>query len=203
MVNAITKNDVGLVYADYTLIDEKGNITGTKNFNNINDSIVKWKGCGACFLYKSGLHTLLKGYDASALLIEDYDFFLIASLKTKFLYLHRTDLYFYRDHTGSLTSLYGFYNKDLQKIVIERQLKNLEQVIAKNDLALLYRKFAVYYALYKNNSSRSGSYLQLLYKISPVKMIVTGVYIIAYKCWLTLKMSAETFINIFKAIFKA
>jgi glycosyltransferase involved in cell wall biosynthesis len=203
MVDAITSNKCGLVYANYTLIDDNGNVSGTKSFGDINQSFVKWEGCGACFLYKSELHKQLKGYDASAFLIEDYDFFLRASIHTKFCYLNRMDLYFYRHHAGSLTSLYGFYNKDLQKIVIERQLKNLLPVLSKQDHALLFRKFAVYYAVYKNLPQRSGDYIKQLYIVSTSQAFVTTAYIIALKLMLSVKISVYAIVNLVKAIFRS
>jgi hypothetical protein len=143
--------------------------------------MVTWTGCGACFLYRAGIHHQLKGYDASAFLIEDYDFFIRALTITRFYYLNRHDLYFYRMHAGSLTSLYGFYNFDLQKIVIERQLPALLRIASKKDKALWFRKFAVYYGVTKNNIVRMEHYLKQLYDVSFKQTIVTITYIAARK----------------------
>jgi len=173
-------NAYGLVYANYTTIDDNGKVTGTLSFGDVNASMVTWKGCGACFLYHAGIHHQLKGYDASAFLIEDYDFFIRALTITRFYYLNRTDLYFYRLHAQSLTSLYGYYNFDLQKIVIERQLPNLLRVASQKDKALWFRKFAVYYGVTKNNVKRMEHYLKLLNDVSFMQTIVTVGYI-AYR----------------------
>jgi len=174
-------NTCGLVYANYTTIDDNGQVTGTMSFGDVNQSMVTWKGCGACFLYHATIHHQLKGYDASAFLIEDYDFFIRALTISRFCYLNRADLYFYRLHAQSLTSLYGYYNFDLQKIVIERQLPNLLRVASNKDKALWFRKFAVYYGVTKNNVKRMEHYLKLLYDISFIQAIITTGYIAARK----------------------
>jgi glycosyltransferase involved in cell wall biosynthesis len=182
MVKALqTNNDRGLVYCNYTTIDDDGKVIGPKIFGDVNKSMVEWHGAGACFLYKAEIHQQLKGYDPSAFLIEDYDFFVRALTKTKFHYLERTDLYYYRLHASSLTSLYGFYNFDLQKIVVERRLPELLAIARKKDQALWLRKFAVYYGVSKNNKSRMNHYLQKLSHISKSQMILTGFYIMYRK----------------------
>ncbi|MFN4892146.1 MAG: glycosyltransferase family 2 protein [Bacteroidota bacterium] len=185
-------NSVGLVYADYTLINDAGNVIGEKRFGDINQSRVSWKGCGACFLYRSELHHQVGGYDPSAFLIEDYDFFLRASLITRFAYLPTTDLYLYRHHAESLTSLYGFYNIDLQKIVIERQLSRLLRTEPRSDHARWLRKFAIYYGVQKGNVKRMNHYLELLFNESIVQGLLTSMYIpmkrllISVSVWLAL-----------------
>lgn len=172
---------IGLTYANYTTINDNGEVTGTVSFEDVNNNMVTWKGCGACFLYRAAIHHTLKGYDASAFLIEDYDFFIRALTITRFYYINRHDLYFYRLHNQSLTSLYGFYNFDLQKIVIERQLPALLQVASKKEQLLWHRKFAIYYGVHKNNIQRMRYYLKNLYAISPSHTVVTTGYIAAKK----------------------
>jgi len=182
MVQALEQNpDRILTYANYTFIDENGTITGTKSFGDVNESMVTWHGAGACFLYHADVHTRLNGYDPSAFLIEDYDFFIRALTLGKFHYLDRTDLYFYRHHSQSLSSLYGFYNFDLQKIVVERRLKQLLEISSPEDKQRWLRKFAVYYGVTKSNHKRMNSYLQQLYTLSKSQTILTVGYIIVQK----------------------
>ncbi len=190
MVQSLLQHpEAGLVYTNYKTIDDDGNITGDKIFGDVNESMVTWLGAGACFLYQAQLHTELKGYDASAFLIEDYDFFIRALTKTRFHYINRTDLYYYRLHAGSLTSLYGFYNFDLQKIVIERQLSKLIPIASQRDQALWYRKFAIYYGVSKNNSTRMNHYLQLLFSVSKSQTFITTLYIIFRKITTGIRIS--------------
>jgi glycosyltransferase involved in cell wall biosynthesis len=182
-------NEYGLVYTNYTTIDDEGKVTGTMEFGDVNKNMVTWKGCGACFLYHAAIHHQLKGYDASAFLIEDYDFFIRALTITRFYYLNRFNLYFYRLHAQSLTSLYGYYNFDLQKIVVERQLPKLLSIASENDMALWYRKFAVYYGVTKNNVKRMEYYLKQLYAISFKQTIITVGYIAVRKLATFFKVS--------------
>ena len=146
--------EVDLVYTDYYLVDEYDRVTGTRKFNNIYEGFTKWLGCGACFLYKSEIFFANKGYNPGAFLIEDYDFFMRAFLKFNFSYLPRFDLYFYREHESSLTSTQGDMVNDLAKVMIERQLTGLEKKLPPDQLMLLYRKFAVFNAVRKNNSKK-------------------------------------------------
>jgi glycosyltransferase involved in cell wall biosynthesis len=191
----------GLVYANYTTIDDDGKVTGTLAFGDVNKNMVAWKGCGACFLYRAQIHHQLKGYDASAFLIEDYDFFIRALTITRFYYLNRFDLYFYRLHAQSLTSLYGYYNFDLQKIVIERQLPKLQAVASQNDMALWYRKFAVYYGVTKNNIKRMEYYLKKLYAISFKQTFITIGYIAVKKLAVFFSISVAALWILVKLIF--
>lgn len=192
--------DAGLVYCNYTLIDDDGKITGEKIFGDVNESMVKWLGCGACFLYERRLHTELNGYDLSAFLIEDYDFFIRALNKTKFIYLSRTDLYCYRLHGASLTSLYGYYNFDLQKIVIERRLPELLKIASSKDQALWLRKFAIYYGVSKNNLERMNHYLKRLYAVSKTQTFITCAYIIYRKASTGIMVSLSVVVSLFRLI---
>lgn len=194
---------VGLVYTDYTLINELGNKVGDKQFGDIRESRVSWKGCGACFLYRAQIHHQLKGYDPSAFLIEDYDFFLRASLITSFMYLPRTDLYLYRHHSGSLTSLYGFYNLDLQKIVIERQLPQLLEQSTQADRAGWLRKFAVYYGAQKGNASRMLHYLVMLYRESVGQGLLTTMYIPLKRMQISFIVYTRLLLGLFRGLLSA
>jgi glycosyltransferase involved in cell wall biosynthesis len=193
---------IGLVYSNYQTIDDQNKITGSKIFGDVNKNMVEWKGCGACFLYKRDLHFDLKGYDPSAFLIEDYDFFVRALTKVRFIYLERSDLYFYRFHGGSLTSLYGFYNFDLQKIVIERQLPALMNISSQREKALWMRKFAVYYGVSKNNGTRMKYYLGELSKFSLAQLIITSGYIVVKKIETLLNISWAVLTSIPSGLFK-
>lgn len=179
--NLNQQEEVGLVYCDYMTVNDADEPTGVVEFGDVNQSMVKWTGCGACFLYKYVIHDQLHGYDPSAFLIEDYDFFLRALLVTRFKYLHRSDLYFYRLHQASLTSLYSHYNFDLQKIVIERRLPALVRIASRGDQILWYRKFAVYYGVGKNNFSRMQYYLVKLAGLSRTHLLITSAYIVFRK----------------------
>ncbi len=182
MVNTITADTtIDLVYCNYMLIDKTGNVTGKKEFGDINESFMKWEGCGACFLYKKEVHERNKGYDPSTFLIEDYDFFLRAFLHSKFQYLNRADLYFYRIHSESLTGTMSSAVFEIQKIMVEKKMSLLLPKLSENDKMLLYRKYTVYYAVLKNNIYKSSYYLKLLFSKSKFQALATVSYIAVKK----------------------
>lgn len=203
MLQNITEdNETDLVYADYTIIDGEGNITGSRQFNNVYDSFFNWLGCGACFLYKAEIHFALNGYNPAAFLIEDYDFFVRAFMKYKFRYLKNPVLYYYREHAASLTTTQSSAIKDISKIFLERQITGLEAVLNKKETALLYRKFAVYFAVQKNDNVKTGYYLNKLYQISGKQAIITALYIPIRKLWLLINVTFKCWQTIFSAAFQ-
>jgi glycosyltransferase involved in cell wall biosynthesis len=178
MLHTLTEHpNIDLVYTDYSLVDENGHVFGVRKFNNIYDSFTDWLGCGACFLYKEQVFRVNKGYNPGAFLIEDYDFFMRAFLQFNFHYLPGYDLYFYREHPSSLTSTQGDVVNDLAKIMIERQMAGLEKKLPPPQLALLYRKFAVFNAVQKNNAKKYKLYLARLWKLSRRQVLITVVYV--------------------------
>jgi glycosyltransferase involved in cell wall biosynthesis len=179
-----------LVYTDYYLVDDQDRVMGSRKFNNIYDGFTEWLGCGACFLYKSEIFFANKGYNPGAFLIEDYDFFMRAFLKFNFSYLPRYDLYYYREHESSLTSTQGDVVNDLAKIMIERQLAGLERKLPGDQLMLLYRKFAVFNAVRKNNSPKYWLYLGKVWTLSRWQAVVVVFYVPLMKLKHTLVVSA-------------
>jgi glycosyltransferase involved in cell wall biosynthesis len=191
LVRALTADpESDLVYADYYLVDDQDRVMGSRKFNNIYDGFTEWLGCGACFLYKSEIFIANNGYNPGAFLIEDYDFFMRAFLKFNFSYLPRYDLYYYREHESSLTSTQGDVVNDLQKIMIERQLSGLEKKLPRNQLMLLYRKFAVFNAVRKNNSRKYRLYLGKVWTLSRWQVLVVVFYVPLMKLKHTLGVSA-------------
>jgi glycosyltransferase involved in cell wall biosynthesis len=184
-----SKADVDLTYTNYTLIDDAGKVTGTRTFNDVYQSFQHWLGCGACFLYKSVVHYELKGYNPSFFLIEDYDFFVRAFTRFKFSYINRYDTYFYREHAASLTGNFSSSVNDISKIAIERQIPELVKVLPNKDIALLYRKFAVFSAVQKNDARKSAYYMEKLAVVSKKQLLLTLAYIPVKKLWDTISVS--------------
>jgi hypothetical protein len=197
-----TNPGVDLVYTDYFEIDDEGNTLGIKRFGDINERVLKWLGCGACFLYKAEVHVRNKGYNPATFLIEDYDFFLRASLHSKFIYLPVHDLYYYRHHESSLTGTLAPAVFDIQKFVMEKHIPVLIQHMSKRDIMLLYRKYAVYYAVYKNHSKKTSYYLGKLYSVSVGQTIITVAYIIFKKIATGISISLNVILTFFKLLFK-
>jgi glycosyltransferase involved in cell wall biosynthesis len=80
---------------------------------------------GACFLYRRDVHEELGGFDESLFLAEDYDFWLRAMSRFRFVALHEV-LYRYRDHDGSLTARRGAEAHIAAWRAVERHLSSLE-----------------------------------------------------------------------------
>jgi len=191
---------IDFVYTDYTIIDEKNEINGKRTFGDINQKF--FQGCSACFLYKSEIYKANNGYNPSAFLIEDYDFFLRAFLQFNVLYINRYDLYYYREHSSSLTALQSDAVNDIAKIMVERQMPKLEQKLSKDQLALLFRKFAVFNAVQKNNAAKYKYYIAKLWSISKSKALVTLIYVPLRKLYLSLLFGIKSIGIFFKIIFK-
>lgn len=169
--------EASLVYADETLIDDDGKVTGTWIMGDVNQKVATWKGCGGCFLYKRNMQAALKGYDPAMFMIEDYDFFLRGFVQFQYCYLQRADLYYYRFHPASLTGRFMPYVAELQKLVIEKQLDALSKKIQPEDYALLLRKLSVHYIVNKGNTAKYAQYMQCLRKVSFSQWVITLLYV--------------------------
>lgn len=201
----ILENNPGydLVYTDYTLIDDDGKTFGKRTFNNIYDGFTQWLGCGACFLYKAEVYTANNGYNPSAFLIEDYDFFMRAFLQFRLYYHNAYHLYYYREHPGSLTSTQGDNVNYIAKMMIERQMPKLATQLPPPQLALLYRKFAVFNAVQKNNSTKYKQYLGLLWPLSKKQVLVTVVYVPLLKLWKTLRITISGILALVRLVLQS
>ncbi len=93
---------LGLVYAGATTIGDDGYPTGQEPIV-ASAQLALRNVVGGCFLYRRTIHDALGGYDEGRFLVEDYDFWLRASMQFR-LALLDVDLYRYRRHGGSLTA---------------------------------------------------------------------------------------------------
>ncbi len=93
--------DADIVYSDYTVINAEGGEVTRQAVGAVED--LADRNCiGACFLFRRSVYKALGGYDESLFLVEDYDFWLRAARRFRFVPLHE-DLYRYRRHAASLT----------------------------------------------------------------------------------------------------
>ena len=94
--------EVDLVYADAMDMDDDGRDLGPWRAPEPHE--LAWiNSVNACFLYRRAVQAKLGGYDPAWVLVEDWDFWLRASIHFRLAPLHR-DLYRYRRHAGSLTT---------------------------------------------------------------------------------------------------
>lgn len=97
-----THLDVGVVYCDFSKIDEHGQLLGAESAAPPETLAIE--NCiRCCFLYRKWVAGLVGEYSESLFLAEDYDFWLRASLVTRLAPLPE-NLYLYRFHPATLTA---------------------------------------------------------------------------------------------------
>jgi glycosyltransferase involved in cell wall biosynthesis len=114
---------VGLVYAGYTEVDEDGAVLGycapAPPVELLRKNPIR-----ACFLYRRQVRDALGDYAEDLALVEDYDYWLRASVEFVMAPLDR-DLYVYRTHPASLTA----QDPDVVSAAFEKALaRNLPQI---------------------------------------------------------------------------
>ncbi|MGM9580174.1 MAG: glycosyltransferase [Anaerovibrio sp.] len=102
MLDFLEKNHgIGMVYADYYLIDSHGNFVKENTLLSSRNLI--FSNCiGACFMYRKCVADYVGEYDAALFLAEDYDYWVRISINFEIYHLE-TFLYDYRIHDGSLS----------------------------------------------------------------------------------------------------
>jgi glycosyltransferase involved in cell wall biosynthesis len=102
MLEGIITNGVDIVYSNFNII-EKDEIARFKDVWTNSLSLLLGNNVGTCFLYKKDVFIRNGGYDENLHTIEDYDFWLQASVHSTYKHIPHI-LYNYRKHENSLTS---------------------------------------------------------------------------------------------------
>ncbi len=87
---------------------------------------------------------------------------------------------------------------DMQKVFVEKNIPLLLTKLSDSDKMLLFRKFAVYYALFKNNRAKVEYYLGRLYSYSVSQALLTVMYISVKKLIQFFYISGIAFFSLFK-----
>lgn len=106
MLNSIIDKQVDVVYSNYDVINAN-NVLRRTHKAGPTERLLFGNVIGASFLYKKEVFQYLNGYNENLFLLEDYDFWLRASLNFKFYHLNK-NLYDYRLHISSLTNEINF-----------------------------------------------------------------------------------------------
>lgn len=101
LYDRLIERSADIVYADYRNINEKGEFLNRMKLQPIS-SVLFYNPVGASFLYKRSVYEELDGYNEALFRLEDYDFWLRASVRFQFHHIPQV-LYQYRQHPGSLT----------------------------------------------------------------------------------------------------
>lgn len=94
--------EIGMVYCDYTIINESDAELGEKHLDEP-EKLILSNVVGACFLYRVQVSEKVGDYDSEMFLAEDYDYWLRIYEAVKIAHLSE-NLYYYRHHSKSLTS---------------------------------------------------------------------------------------------------
>ena len=93
---------VGLVYSDFEVINEKGDIIDYNTVGPSEDLIIT-NVVGACFLYRADIAKKAGGYNENMFLVEDYEYWFRLALITKLKPIHEC-LLKYRRHKQNLSA---------------------------------------------------------------------------------------------------
>jgi hypothetical protein len=165
-----THSDIGLVYADYSYIDETGQVTGAKIAPPV-DAIWESNPVGPCFLYRRDVKDCIGDYAEALFTAEDYDYWLRITAQYKVGVIHQ-ELYMYRLHEGSLTSQ---RQEKIQLAVLEavrRNLKN-QRWMSRRNRAQGYIHHA-WRAWYLGKKRLSCQLLATAFLLSPIEVLRRG-----------------------------
>jgi GT2 family glycosyltransferase len=109
-----------IAHANYSVIDGDGAVIGFQKVGPASE-ILFGNRIGAAFLYRSAVTDALEGYDETLFGVEDYDFWLRAARRFRFVTLDE-DLYLYRRHGASLTDRRTRTIHRLVAQIIQREL---------------------------------------------------------------------------------
>lgn len=129
MFSEIQATKADIIFADFEIIDSSNRRIGQCNYSSTSSLLLE-NTVRACFLYNSEVYERNGGYNKDLFKTEDYDFWLRASLHSKFIHLPE-ELYSYRSHSKSLTAektLSQFFYKNDYLDNVERMFFNFLQV---------------------------------------------------------------------------
>jgi glycosyltransferase involved in cell wall biosynthesis len=102
LLDNLIKKEADVVYSNFTLIDDKDEKIREVTLPGI-ENLIFGNVISCCFMYRKEVYQRNNGYNEAYFLIEDYDFWLRASIHSKFYQINQS-LYNYRKHEESLTN---------------------------------------------------------------------------------------------------
>ncbi|MAN60032.1 MAG: glycosyltransferase [Flavobacteriaceae bacterium] len=120
LMASITLRNADIAFANYDIISSNG-LVRREHVPGPLSHLLFGNTIGAAFLYNKKVFQTLNGYNEQFHLIEDYDFWLRASTKFKFIHID-ANIYKYRVHKNSL-SVGFWFNPDKNKQIVELTAK--------------------------------------------------------------------------------
>lgn len=147
MYEVLEKNpDIGMVYADFDAIDEKGNEINTYHMHEPDD-IFLLNCVGACFMYRREVKTAVGDYNPEKFLVEDYEYWL--RIYSQFSIKHICqNLYCYRFHEASLTNTRQQQIQESTYALKREYLVQATRKLNRKQLFLVYDSIVDYYGSY-------------------------------------------------------
>jgi glycosyltransferase involved in cell wall biosynthesis len=115
--------DVGMVYTDYSFIDQDGRVIERKIAGEPHRLLSEDYNClSPCFLYRRKVRDVVGDYANDLYLAEDYDYWLRVSHRFRLSPYHE-DLYAYRAHPSSLSMRYRHRIEPVLERALARHLR--------------------------------------------------------------------------------
>lgn len=121
LLNEMILQKADVVYSNFNLINENGDLVRIVELPAV-ENIIFGNVISCCFLYKKEVFERNIGYKENLFLVEDYDFWLRATLHSHFVQTKKV-LYYYRRHEASLTNLIGI--DDSKKMIWKRNVNDM------------------------------------------------------------------------------
>jgi glycosyltransferase involved in cell wall biosynthesis len=151
LVTSLINTSLDVVYSDFTIIEKNGKIRSEFKLEKVSP-LIFGNSIGASFLYKKEVFERNVAYDENLHTVEDYDFWLRASLHSDFTHLAES-LYNFRSHNSSLSHKRSIENSQENKLFNE----NLKQC---------YRNFLDHLGIHENEN-----YSEILMRLHQHKKI--------------------------------
>lgn len=121
LVSALESNPgAAIAHGNFSVINDEGTVIGFQKMGPASEILFSNR-IGAAFLYRAIVTEALEGYDETLFGVEDYDFWLRAARRFRFVTLDE-DLYLYRRHAGSLTDRRTRMIHRLVAQIVQREL---------------------------------------------------------------------------------
>lgn len=143
LVAALEANpEIGHVYADYWVIDERGTILRVEPTCEPEQILTaKSDPCGVCFMIRRRVREVVGPHDLAAYPTQDYDYRLRIAMRFSSAHLPEP-LYYWRIHPASLTGSRPFTVDAYNDVKIRRRLGLATQAQARKDRAAIAAAYA-------------------------------------------------------------